>query len=118
MNPYCGLVYQICLFYSCKVHLLAEDYARISIDEIVCRHGIPLSIISDRGAEITSRFWRSFQKGLGTKVKISNAFHPQTDGQAERTIQILEDMLRSCIIVFKGNWDRHLLLVEISYNNS
>ena len=70
------------------------------------------------GAQFTSRFWRSFQKGLGTKVKLSTAFHPQTNGQAEWTIQTLENMLRSCIIDFKGNWDKHLPLVEFSYNNS
>ena len=80
----------------------AEDYARIFLDEIVCLHGILLSIISDRGAQFTSRFWRSFLKGLGTTVKLSTAFHPQTDGQAERTIQTLEYMLGACIIDFKG----------------
>ena len=58
----------------------AEYYARIFIDEIVCRHGIPSSIILDLGAQFTSTFWRSFQKGLGTKMKLSTAFHPQMDG--------------------------------------
>ena len=65
---------------------LVEDYRRIIIDEIVCCHGIPLSIISDMGAQFTSRFQRLLQKGLGTKVKLSIAFHPQMDGQAEHTI--------------------------------
>ena len=74
----------------------AEDYARIFIDDIMYHHGIPLSIISDRGAQFTSRFWRSFRKGLGTKVKLSTTFHFQMDGQAERTIQTLEDMLQPC----------------------
>ena len=96
----------------------AEDYARLYIDEIVRWHGIPLSIISDRGAQFTSHFWRSFQKSLGTQVKLSTAFHPQTDGQAARTIQTLEDMLRACVIDFRGNWDNHLPLIEFSYNNS
>ena len=64
----------------------AEDYARIFIDEFVCRHGILLSIISHRVAQFTSRFWRSFQKGLDPKVKLSTAFHHQTDGQVEHTI--------------------------------
>ena len=96
----------------------AENYARIFIDEIVCHHGIPLSIISDRSAQITSRFWRSFQERLGTKVKLSTTFHPQMDGQEERTIQTHKDMLRYCNINFKGNWDKHLHLVEFSYNNS
>src|SRR5688572_23014782 len=81
-------------------------------------HGVPLSIISDRGTQFTSHFLKSFQKGLGTKVKLSTAFHPQTDGQAERTIQTLEDMLRACVIDFQGSWDEHLPLIEFAYNNS
>ena len=95
-----------------------DDYARIFIDLIVCRHGILLSIILDRSAQFTSMLRRSFQKGLGTKVKLSLVFHPQTDGQTKLTIKILEDILRACIIDFKGNRDRHLPLVEFSYNNS
>ena len=77
-----------------------------------------LSIISDQGAEFTFRFWRPFQKGMVTMVKLSTSFHPQTDGQAEHTVQTLEDMLRACVIDFKGNWDKHLSLVEFAYNNS
>ena len=84
----------------------------------MCCHGIPLSIISDRGAQFKSRFLRSFQKWLGTMLKWSTTFHPQMDGQEERTIQTLEDMLRECIIDFKGSWDRHLPLVEFAYKNS
>ncbi|WMV18820.1 hypothetical protein MTR67_012205 [Solanum verrucosum] len=105
-------------FLPVKVSYSAEDYAKLYIKEIVNLHGAPLSIISDRGAQFTSYFWRSFQSGLGTQVKLSTAFHPQTDGQAERTIQTLEDMLRACVIDFKGNWDYHLPLIEFSYNNS
>ena len=88
-------------FIPVKSTYLAEDYARIFIDEIVCRHGILLSIISDRGAPFTSSFWRSFQKGLGTKVKLSTTFQLQTGGQAERAVQTFEDILISCIIDFK-----------------
>ena len=62
------------------------DNAKIFIDVVMCRHSIPLSIILDRGAQFTFRFWRLFQEGLGTKVKLTTAFQPQTDGQAERTI--------------------------------
>ena len=105
-------------FVPIKTTHMAEDYTRIFIVDIVCDHGISFSIISNRGAQFTSRFWRSFQKGLGTNVKLSIAFHPQMDGQAEHTIQTLEDMLRACIVDFKGNWDKHLPLVEFSYNNS
>ena len=81
-------------------------------------HGIPSFIIPDRGAKFNSRFLRSFQKGLGTQVKLSTTFHPQTNGQEKRTIKNLEDMLRSCVIDFKVSRDNHLPLIEISYNNS
>ncbi|WMV54862.1 hypothetical protein MTR67_048247 [Solanum verrucosum] len=97
---------------------LLIDYAKLYIKEIVKLHGVPLSIFLDRRTEFTSHFWKSFQKGLGTKVKLSTTFHPQTDGQAECTIQIIEDMLRACVIDFKGNWDDHLPLIEFAYNNS
>ena len=73
-------------------------------------HGVPLSIILDRGTQFTSHFWKPFQNGLGTKVKLSITIHPQTDGLAERTIQTLENMFRACVIDFKGNWDDHLPL--------
>ena len=79
-----------------------KDYGELYNDEIVRWHGIPLSIISDRGAQFTSHFWRSFQKILGMQVKLSTAFHPQTDGQEEHTIQTLEDMFRVCVIDFRG----------------
>ena len=92
--------------------------ARIYIKEIVSRHGVPISIISDRDSRFTSRFWQNFQKELGTRVNLSTAYHPQTDGQSERTIQTLEDMLRACVIDFGGNWDEHLPLIEFAYNNS
>jgi len=96
----------------------AEDYAKLYIKEIVRLHGVPVSIISDRGAQFTAHFWRSFQRGLGTQVNLSTTFHPQTDGQAERTIQTLEDMLRVCVLDFKRSWDEHLPLIEFAYNNS
>ena len=90
-------------FIPVKTNNSVEDYAKIFIDEIMFCHDILLSIISDLGAQFTSRFWRLFQKGLGNKVKLSTAFHPQTDGQMECTIQALANMLRACIIDFKEN---------------
>ena len=95
-----------------------EDYAKWYLKEIVGLHGIPLAIITDRGAQFTAKFWKSFQEGLGTQVSLSTTFHPQTDGQAERTIQTLEDMLQACMIDFGGSWDDHLPLIEFAYNNS
>nr|GEY77997.1 putative reverse transcriptase domain-containing protein [Tanacetum cinerariifolium] len=92
--------------------------SRFYIDEIVERHGVPMSIISDRDGQFTSRFWKTLQKALGTRLDMSTAYHPQTDGQSEHTLQTLEDMLRVCVIDFGGSWDVHLSLAEFSYNNS
>ncbi|GKE77773.1 putative reverse transcriptase domain-containing protein, partial [Tanacetum coccineum] len=94
------------------------NLARLYINEIIARHGVPVSIISDRDSYLTSRFWQSLQKALGTRLDLSITYHPETDGQSERTIQTLEDMLRACAIDFGGNWDTYLQLVEFSYNNS
>ncbi|KAJ0481098.1 putative nucleotidyltransferase, Ribonuclease H [Helianthus annuus] len=93
---------------------LAEIYMR----EIVTRHGVPLPIISDRDGRFVSRIWQSFQEAFGSKLNLSTAFHPQTDGQSERMIKTLEDMLRACVMDLGGSWDKHLPLVEFSYNNS
>ena len=75
-----------------------EKYAEIYIDQIVCLHGIPKTIVSDRGALFVARFWEQLQKSLGTTVIRSSAYHPQTGGQTERVNQILEDMLRACVL--------------------
>ncbi|GJR96705.1 putative reverse transcriptase domain-containing protein [Tanacetum coccineum] len=95
-----------------------EKLAKIYTNEIVARHGVPVSIISDRDGRFTSHLWQAFQKALGTRLDMSTAYHPQTDGQSERTIQTLEDMLRACVMDFGGSWDTHLPLIEFSYNNS
>ncbi|GJV37833.1 putative nucleotidyltransferase, ribonuclease H [Tanacetum coccineum] len=95
-----------------------ETLTRLYIKEIVSRHGVPISIISDRDSHFTSRFWQSLQNALGTQLDMSTTYHPETDGQSERTIQTLEDMLRACVIDFGKGWDKHLPLVEFSYNNS
>src|SRR4030095_4764169 len=76
------------------------------------------SIVSDRDSRFTSRFWQSLQEQLGTRVNLSTTYQPETDGQSERTIQTMEDMLRACVIEFGGNWDSHFPLIEFSYNNS
>ncbi|GJU69684.1 putative reverse transcriptase domain-containing protein [Tanacetum coccineum] len=81
-------------------------------------HVNPTSIVSDRDPKFTSRFWKGLQKAWGTRLKFSTAFHPQTDGQSERTIQTLEDMLRACALEWTGSWDEYLCLVEFAYNNS
>nr|GEZ40742.1 putative reverse transcriptase domain-containing protein [Tanacetum cinerariifolium] len=95
-----------------------DKLARIYLKEVVTRHGIPVSIISDRDPRFVSNFWRSLQNALGTRLDMSIAYHPETDGQSERAIQTLEDMLRACLIDFGKGWVNHLPLVEFSYNNS
>ncbi|GJU80699.1 reverse transcriptase domain-containing protein [Tanacetum coccineum] len=95
-----------------------DKLARMYLKEVVTRHGIPLSIICDRDPRFASNFWRSLQNALGTSLDMSTAYHPQTDGQSERTIQTLKDMLRACAIDFGKGWVNHLPLVEFSYNNS
>ena len=95
-----------------------EKLVKLYLDEILTKHGVPVAIVSDRDPRFNSRFWSKFQECLGTKLKMSTAYHPQTDRQSERTIQTIEDMLRVCVLDFKGNWDDHLPLIEFSYNNS
>ncbi|GKB00275.1 putative reverse transcriptase domain-containing protein [Tanacetum coccineum] len=102
---------------------MREDYnidrlAILYLNEVMARHGVPISIISDRDGRFKSPFWQSMQEALGTRLNMSTAYHPQTDSQSERIIQTLKDMLRACIIDFGRSWDVHLPLVEFSYNNS
>ena len=96
----------------------AERLAELYVREVVSRHGVPMSIVSDRDVRFTSRFWKKFHEELGTRLHFSTAYHPQTDGPSERTIQTLEDMLRACVLNFGGSWDTYLPLAEFSYNNS
>ncbi|GJY27602.1 retrotransposon protein, putative, ty3-gypsy subclass [Tanacetum coccineum] len=95
-----------------------EKLTRQYLKEVFSRHGVLVWKISNRDSRFTSHFWQSLQKALGTQLDMSTAYHPQTDGQSEKTIQTLEDMLRACVIDFGKGWDRHLPLVEFSYNNS
>ncbi|GJX79564.1 putative reverse transcriptase domain-containing protein, partial [Tanacetum coccineum] len=97
---------------------MLEKLTRQYLKEVVSRHGVPVSIIFDRDGKFTSHFWKSLNKALGTRLDMSTAYHSETDGQSERTIQTLEDMLRACVLDFGKGWDRHLPLVEFSYNNS
>ena len=89
---------------------LAEIYMKI----IVCLHGVPKSIVSDRGTQFTSHFLKQLHLSLGTRLEFSTAFHPQTDGQTERVNQILEDMLRACALDYGSSWDDNLSYAEFS----
>lgn len=108
-------------FLPLKMTFPLDQLAKIYVEEIVRLHGIPETIISDRNARFTSRFWAVFQKALGTKLKFSTAYHPQTDGQSKRTIQTPKDMLRACVMDFQGgrnDWKSYLPLIKFAYNNS
>ncbi|GKC76395.1 putative reverse transcriptase domain-containing protein [Tanacetum coccineum] len=94
---------------------IREDYnmeklARLYIDDIVARHGVPVLIISEHDGQFTSRFWQTLQKALGTRLDMSTAYHPETVGHSEHTIQTLEDILRACVIDFRDTTDKVVLI--------
>jgi hypothetical protein len=95
-----------------------QDYAELYVDQIMHLHGIPKTIVSDRGTQFVARFWEQLHESLGTKLICSSSYHPQTEGQTERVNQIVEDMLRASIMHFDKSWDKCLSLAEFSYNNS
>ena len=105
-------------FIPLRVGCTLEKLAQLYVQQIVRLHGIPKEITSDRDPRFVSHFWRSLHEALGMKLQFSTAKHPQTDGQSERVIQILEDMLKACALDFEGKWDDYLHLVEFAYNNS
>nr|AAV31288.1 putative polyprotein [Oryza sativa Japonica Group] len=105
-------------FIPVKTTYSGSRLAELYMARIVCLHGIPKKIVSDRGSQFTSNFWKKLQEEMGSKLNFSTAYHPQTDGQTERVNQILEDMLRACALDFGGSWDKNLPYAEFSYNNS
>ena len=105
-------------FLPIKESITAAQLAELYTSRIVSLHGIPQLISSDHGSIFTSKFWDSFQKAIGTNIRFSTAFHPQTSGQVERVNQILEDMLRACVISFGMKWEDCLPYAEFYYNNS
>ena len=84
-----------------------EEFYRLCIQEIVWLHGVPVSRVSDEDLKFTTHFWESFHRSMGTRLMMSTTSHFQTDGQSERIIQILEDMLRACVLYLKGSWEDH-----------
>lgn len=105
-------------FLPVKMTFSLDQLAQLYIKEVVRLHGVPVSIVSDRDPTFTSKFRKSLQGAMGTKLNFSTAYHPQSDGQSKRTIQTLEDMLRTCVLDLGGNWESYLPLVEFAYNNS
>ena len=105
-------------FIPVKDSTTSDQLAQIYIREIVRLHGVPKTIVSDRDSRFVSAFWNSLQRSLGTRLAFSTAYHPQTDGQTERTNQVIEDMLRACYMEYKATWNEMLPLIEFAYNNS
>jgi len=91
------------LFLAMKMTDSVEKLTKLYVDEVVRLHSVLVSIVSNRDPRFTSQLWPSVQQALGTRLNLSTTFHPQTNGQSERTIQILEDLLRACILEFGGN---------------
>jgi hypothetical protein len=109
---------KIAHFLLVRVKYTVATYAELYIARILSLHGVLKTIVSSRGPQFVSKFWEELHKSLGTKLLHSSAYHPQTSGQTERVNQILEDMLRACVLEFPQKWDDCLPLVEFSYNNS
>jgi hypothetical protein len=105
-------------FIPVKTTYKGSKLAKLYMARIVCLHGVPKKIVSDRGTQFTSKFWEKLHESMDTKLNFSSAYHPQTDGQTERVNQILEDMLRACALKDNQSWDKCLPYVEFSYNNS
>jgi transposase InsO family protein len=105
-------------FIPVKTTYTGARLAELYISQIVCLHGVPKKIVSDRGTQFTSRFWQKLHESMDTKLNFSSAYHPQTDGQIERTNQVLEHMLRACALKHGGSWDKSLPFAEFSNNNS
>ncbi|XP_052152528.1 uncharacterized protein LOC127770762, partial [Oryza glaberrima] len=105
-------------FIPVKTNYSSAKLAELYMTRVVCLHGVPKRIISDRGTQFTSHFWEKVHEALGSYLAFSTAYHPQTDGQTERTNQVLEDMLRACALDFSKDWERCLPYAEFSYNNS
>jgi transposase InsO family protein len=95
-----------------------EKYAEIYVDRVLCLHGVPKIIVSDRGSQFVVRFWEQLHASLGTQLIHSSIYHPQTDGQTERVNQVLEDMIRAYVMEYPSSWDKNLSWAEFSYNNS
>ena len=105
-------------FLPVRLNYSVDRLVELYVNEIVWLHRIPLSIVSDCDPRFTSKFWKELQSALSTQLNFSTAFYLQTDGQSERVIQVLEDMLRGCVLDFPGSWDGYISLMEFVYNNS
>jgi transposase InsO family protein len=105
-------------FIPIKTTYSGPQLAELYMSKIVCLHGVTKKIVSDRGTQFTLMFWERLHETLGTQLRFSSAYHPQTNGQNERVNQILDDMLRACALQYGRSWDKSLPYVEFSYNNN
>jgi transposase InsO family protein len=105
-------------FIPVKTTYSGAKLAELYMSRIICLHGLPKKIVSDRGSQFTSKVWETLHESMDTKLNFSSTYHLQTDGQTERTNQILEDMLRACVLKYGKSWDKSLPYTEFSYNNS
>jgi hypothetical protein len=120
-NSICVIVDQltkVAHFIPVKTTYSGAKLTELYMSQIVCLHGVPKKIVSDRGSQFTSKFWEKLHESMDTKLNFSSAYHPQTDGQTERTNQIIEDMMRACALKYGKSWDKSLPYAEFSYNNS
>jgi transposase InsO family protein len=104
-------------FIHVKTTYSRAKHPEVYMSRIVCLHGVPKKIMSDRGSQFTSKFWEKLHKSMHNKINFSSAYHPQTNGQTERTNQILEDMLRACALKYGKSSDKNIPYAEFSYNN-
>jgi IS30 family transposase len=95
-------------FLPVKAKYSVSRLAELYVDNILKLHGAPRSIVSDRGPQFTAQFWKSLHASMGIESNYSTAFHPQTDGQTERVNQILEDLLRACVLTYESDWEKSL----------
>src|SRR3954465_13499095 len=100
-------------FIPVKTTYNSAKIAKIYMSRIVCLHGVPSKVVSDRGTQFSSKFWRQLHESLGTRLEFSTVFHPQTDGQTERVNQILEDMLRACALAHGSSWDENFAVCGV-----
>jgi transposase InsO family protein len=112
-----GPLDQVSHFIPVKTSYNGAVLAELYMTRIVCLHGVPKNIVSDRGIQFTSHFWQQLHEALGTHLNFSSAYHPQTESETKRTNQVLKDMLRAYALQDQSRWDKRLPYAEFSYNN-
>ena len=115
---FCCRLSKMVHFVPCCKSYGAPEFANLFVKHVFRAHGLPSSIVSDRDPRWTSHFWKTVFTLLGTQLNMSTAFHPQSDGQSERSFRTLQQMLRAFVSPRQDDWAEHLPLLEFAYNNS